>query len=153
MTHWSRLALWSAVLHGAWEYAQCPPFYDMADTGPAEHHALMASAVAGDIPISLGVAAVAERLAGREAVRSMTPRGALALLDVGAVAAVGLEWAAQRLGLWRYTDRMLSVHVAGHEAGVMPVVQVTVLPALAVWAARRGGTAGSPEPLAPASTV
>jgi len=137
MTYRRRLALWSAALHGAWEYAQCPPFYDMSDTGPVEHHALMASSVAGDVLINLGVTAAAERVAGRDAVRQLTPRGTAALLGVGLVAAVGLEWGAQRLGLWRYTDRMPTARVAGHDVGLLPVVQVTALPALAAWASRR----------------
>ena len=131
-----RLALWSAALHGVWEYAQCPPFYDMSDTGTAEHHALMASAVLGDVAINLGVTAAAERLAGQDAVRQLTPRGTAALLGVGFVAAVGLEWGAQRLGLWRYTDRMPTVRVAGHDVGLLPIVQVTVLPALAALLAK-----------------
>lgn len=137
MTYRRRLVLWSAALHGAWEYSQCPPFYDMSDTGPTEHHALMVAATVGDVAINLGVTTAAERVAGREAVRQLAPRGAAALLGVGFVAAVGLEWSAQRLGLWRYTDRMPTVRVAGHDVGLLPVVQVTALPALAAWASRR----------------
>ena len=138
MTHRRRLALWSGALHAVWEYAQCPPFYDMSDTDPVEHHALMAAATAGDVAINLGVAAAAERVAGREAVRRFTPRGAAALLGVGLVAGIGLEWAAQRLGLWRYTDGMPSVRVANHDVGLLPIVQVAVLPALSVWLANNG---------------
>ena len=140
MTHRRRLALWSAALHGVWEYVQCPPFYDMSDTGRVEHHALMVSSVAGDVLINLGVTAAAERVAGRGAVRQLTPRGTSALLGVGLVAAVGLEWGAQRLGLWRYTERMPTVRIAGHDVGLLPVVQVTSLPALAVLGARRAET-------------
>ncbi|MDT7858246.1 hypothetical protein RQM47_16475 [Rubrivirga sp. S365] len=141
MTTRTRFALWSAALHGAWEYAQCPPFYDMTGLPKPKHDALMLAATAGDVAINLGVASVAERVAGRDAVRQLTPRGTAALLGVGLVAAVGLEWGAQRLGLWRYTDRMPTVHVAGHDVGVLPVVQVTVLPALSAWVARRADSA------------
>ena len=137
MTYRRRLALWSAALHGVWEYAQCPPFYDMSDTGPVEHHALMVSATAGDVLINLGVTAAAERVAGRDAVRRLTPRGTAALLGVGLVAAVGLEWGAQRLGLWRYTERMPTVRVAGHDVGLLPVAQVATLPVLSVWMVQR----------------
>ena len=107
----------------------------------SKHDALMLSATAGDVAINLGVGAVAERLVGREAVRRSTPAGTAALVAVGFAAAVGLEWAAQRLGLWSYTDRMPTVHVAGHDIGLLPVVQVTVLPALSAWVAQRADPA------------
>lgn len=133
----TRFALWSAALHGAWEYAQCPPYYDMTGLPKPKHDALMLAATAGDVAINLGVAAVAEQLVGREPVRRLTPSGTAALLGVGFVAAVGLEWAAQRLDMWSYTDRMPTVRVAGHDVGLLPIAQVTVLPALAAWAAQR----------------
>lgn len=141
MTHRSRFALWSAALHGAWEYAQCPPFYDMAGMPRRQHDAIMLAATAGDVAINLGVGAVAERLVGREAVRRSTPTGTAALLSVGLAAAAGLEWAAQRLSLWSYTDRMPTARVAGRDVGLLPVVQVTVLPALSSWAAQRADPA------------
>ena len=141
MTHRSRFALWSTALHGAWEYAQCPPFYDMTGMPRRQHDALMLAATAGDVAINLGVGAVAEQLVGREPVRRSTPTGTAALLSVGFAAAVGLEWAAQRLDLWSYTDRMPTVRVAGHDVGLLPIVQVTVLPALSAWMARRANLA------------
>ena len=133
----TRYALWSAALHGTWEYAQCPPYYDMTGLPKLKHDALMLAATAGDVAINLGVAAVAEQLVGREPVQRLTSKGAAALVGVGFVAAVGLEWAAQRLDLWAYTDRMPNVRVAGHDVGLLPIAQVTVLPALAAWAAKR----------------
>ncbi|MEM1044210.1 MAG: hypothetical protein AAGI91_16500 [Bacteroidota bacterium] len=137
MTRNTRFALWSAALHGAWEYAQCPPFYDMTGLPESKHDALMAAATAGDVAINFGVSAVAERLVGRQPVRRLSPAGTAALVGVGFVAAVGLEWAAQRLGLWRYTDRMPTVRVAGYDVGLLPIAQVTALPALSAWAAKR----------------
>ena len=132
MTTRTRFALWSAALHGVWEYAQCPPFYDMTGLPEPKHDALMLAATAGDVAINLGVGALAGRLVGREPVRRLTPSGTAALLGVG-----GLEWAAQRLDLWSYPDQMPTVRVAGHDVGLLPIVQVTVLPALAAWATRR----------------
>jgi uncharacterized membrane protein YhaH (DUF805 family) len=97
----------------------------------------MWGAIAGDVVITLGVAFGAAVLVG---VRRLTPPdrpGWAALLGVGFVASVGLEWAAQALGLWGYSDLMPTVTVFGHTVGLSPIVQVTVLPALAVWAATR----------------
>ena len=129
-----RRALWAAALHGAWEYAQCPPFYDMGTMTGLRHHALMIAATIGDVPITLGVAAAAERLTSERDVRETTARGTAAMLGAGLVAAAGLEWGAQKLRLWRYTERMPTVRVLDHEVGLAPIVQVT---ALAVWLAER----------------
>ena len=136
MTPRTRFALWSAALHGVWEYAQCPPYYDMTGLPKPKHDALMLAATAGDIVINLGVAAAAEKLVGDDPVRTLSAGGTAALLGVGFVAAVGLEWAAQRLDLWTYTDRMPTVHVAGHDVGLLPIAQVTLLPALAAGLAK-----------------
>ena len=129
----TRFALWSAALHGVWEYAQCPPFYDMTGLPQPKHDALMLAATAGDVVINLGVVSIAERLVGKEPVRTLTTGGTAALLGVGFVAAVGLEWAAQRLDLWTYTGRMPTARIAGHDVGLLPIAQVTLLPALAAW--------------------
>jgi hypothetical protein len=55
------------------------------------------------------------------------------------VASVGLEWAAQALDLWGYSDLMPTLTVLGHTVGLSPVVQVTTLPALSAWLATRRG--------------
>jgi hypothetical protein len=93
--------------------------------------AYMWGAILGDVLIMLGVVALARCLTPR--VVPPGGRGWAALLVVGLLAAVALEWAAQALGLWGYSDWMPVVTVAGRRVGLSPVVQVTLLPALSAY--------------------
>ena len=54
------------------------------------------------------------------------------LLSVGLGAGVILEWLAQVLELWSYSDWMPTIEVFGHATGLLPILQITVLPACAV---------------------
>ena len=49
----------------------------------------------------------------------------------------GLEWAAQALDLWGYSELMPTVEVLGRTVGLSPIVQVMLLPALSVYLASR----------------
>lgn len=137
-----RVALWGFLLNMAWEFGQCTVLYDMWDWGFWRATAWMWGAIFGDVLIVLGVALGAVLLVGAR--RLLPPHavgpdgvGWAALLGVGFVASVGLEWAAQALELWGYSDLMPTLTVLGHTVGLSPVVQVTVLPALSVWLALR----------------
>jgi hypothetical protein len=128
---YKRVALWGFGLNAAWEFVQCPLFYDMWSWGFWRATAWMWGAILGDVLIVLGVAWAAGRLVGPGRLTPPDGAGWAALLGVGLGAAVGLEWAAQALDLWGYTDRMPTVEVLGRAVGLSPVVQVTLLPALA----------------------
>lgn len=137
---WRRVALWGFGLNALWEFAQCTVLYDMWDWGFWRASAWMWGAIAGDMLIVLAVVWLALRLAAR--VVPPDSRGWAALLGVGFVASVGLEWAAQALGLWGYSDLMPTLTVLDHTVGLSPVVQVTALPAVSAWAAGRLGRKG-----------
>jgi hypothetical protein len=132
-----RIALWGFGLHALWEFAQCTLLYDMWSWGFWRATAWMWGAIAGDIVITLGVALGASLLVRARHLDPPGRPGWAALLGVGFVASVGLEWGAKALGLWGYSDLMLTVTVLGHTVGLSPIVQVTALPALAVWLATR----------------
>lgn len=125
---WRRVALWGFLLNMLWEFGQCTLLYDMWDWGFWRATAWMWGAILGDVGIVLGVVWIAHRFTAR--VVPPDARGWATLLLVGFVASVGLEWAAQALGLWGYSDLMPTLTVFGHTVGFSPVVQVTFLPAL-----------------------
>ncbi len=135
---WQRIARWGFVLNAIWEFAQCTILYDMWDWGFWRATAWMWGAIFGDVLIVLGVVAVARLLVGKQRILQVNLRAYGALLAVGFVAAVFLEWAAQVLNLWGYSAWMPTVEVLGHTVGVSPILQVTILPALSAFLARRG---------------
>lgn len=132
-----RIALWGFVLNMVWEFAQCTLLYDMWDWDFWRATAWMWGAILGDVVIVLGVALGAVLLVGARHIAPPDGLGWAALLFVGFIASVGLEWAAQTLDLWGYSDLMPTLTVFGHTVGLSPVVQVTVLPALSTWLGTR----------------
>ena len=64
----------------------------------------MWGAIFGDVLIVLGVVFAACLLVGAANLKRLEQRGWLALLLVGFVASVLLEWLAQVLGLWGYSN-------------------------------------------------
>ena len=132
-----RIAVWGLGLHALWEFGQCTLLYDMWDWGFWRATAAMWSAIAGDVLITLGVVFGAALAVGARRLDPPRRLGWAALLGVGFVAAVGLEWGAQALSLWGYSSLMPTVTVFGHTVGLSPVVQVTALPGLAAWLATR----------------
>lgn len=132
-----RIALWGLVLNMLWEFGQCTVLYDMWSWGFWRATAWMWGAILGDVVIVLGVVLGAVLLVGARRVAPPDAVGWATLLGVGFVASVGLEWAAQALGLWGYSDLMPTLTVLGHTVGLSPIVQVTTLPALSVWGATR----------------
>jgi hypothetical protein len=125
-----RIALWGFVLNMVWEFGQCTLLYDMWDWGFWRATLWMWGAILGDVGIVLGVVLGAVLLVGARRVAPPDGAGWAALLGVGFVASVGLEWAAQALGLWGYSAFMPTLTVIGHSVGLSPIVQVTLLPAL-----------------------
>ena len=138
---WKRIALWGFALNAGWEFVQCTALYDMWSWGFWRATVYMWGAILGDVLIVLGVAWGAVQLVGKGRLTPPDGLGHGALLAVGFVAAVFLEWAAQVLDLWGYSGLMPTVEVLGHPVGLSPVVQVTTLPALSVYLATRARSA------------
>ena len=129
------------MLNAAWEFGQCTLLYDMWNWGFWRATVWMWGAIFGDVLIVLGVAALAGLLAGWQHLAPPDARGWTALLLIGFVAAVFLEWAAQTLALWGYSALMPTITVGGHTVGLSPVVQITLLPAVNVCLAVRAYSA------------
>lgn len=140
-----RIALYGFVLNALWEYIQCGIFYDTPAWGFWRHTLWMWIAILGDVLIVLGVAALASLLAGSRHPIPSDRKGWLALLGIGLVAGIILEWAAQISHLWSYGSWMPTIDIFGTSAGVLPILQITMLPALSVYLARQsaGRTTGA----------
>jgi hypothetical protein len=132
-----RAALYGLALNGLWEYALCPFLYIMPTTGFWQSTLLMLAAIFGDVVITLGVCFLSYLLAGRRHLIPPDRYGWLALLGTGLVAGVVLEWAASALGYWSYTSLMPTLNVLGTCVGLVPIAQITLLPALSLRLAIR----------------
>ena len=144
----SRLSLKRIALHGlwlntAWEFVQCPLFYDMWDWGFWRGFLSTWSAIFGDVVIVLGVTVSAGLVIGFSNLQPLRWRGLMTLLAIGFIASISLEWIALAMERWSYTEWMPTVRVFGQAVGLLPVVQVTVLPSLSVYLATRSLAAGN----------
>jgi len=128
-----RIALWALALNALWEFAQCGVFYQMWDDGLLSGGLLMMAAIAGDVVIVMGVAFLAFQLTGAAALNKPTVIGWGVLAGVGFLVGVVLEWISQVLRLWGYNPWMPTIPVLGYEVGLLPVLQITVLPAISVY--------------------
>lgn len=131
---WSSITLHSLWLHGAWEVAQCRLFYDMRGVPPTPAALFMIGATGADVVLTLALVALAFLLARRRSV-GVTPHVLGALVVLGAGAAILIETLALTLGWWRYSSTMPIIPV-GRDIGLLPVLQMALLPSVAFLLAR-----------------
>ncbi len=53
------------------------------------------------------------------------------------IAAVFLEWIAIYLGPWEYNSNMPTLSIDYHQIGILPILQITFIPALSVCIASK----------------
>lgn len=131
-----RIALNGFVLNTLWEFGQCMVLYDMWGWPFWKATVWMWGAILGDVLIVLGVVYLARLLVGAPRFWPPTRTGWAALLGIGFVSSVGLEWLAIVMHLWDYGTLMPTLDVLGTPVGLSPIVQVTLLPAVSVFLAR-----------------
>jgi hypothetical protein len=132
----------AVVSNYLWELAQAPLYVGLEDIRTTLWHCFVASL--GDGLMVLGIVASGGLLLRRPAwfVHPGGP-GIMVMLLVGLVLGVTVEWMAVHvLQRWAYTARM--PRVPGLDVGLVPVVQMLVLPPLicrlvAVWSRRTTG--------------
>jgi len=132
-----RITRWALALNAPWEFVQCGIFYRMWDEGWLSGGLSMTAAIAGDVVIVIGVTYIAFQLTGAATLNKPTLIGWGVLIGVGFLAGIVLEWIAQFLRLWGYSPWMPSIPVLGYEVGLLPVLQVTILPAISVYLSTR----------------
>jgi len=113
----------------------------MPDLSLWRHGLLMWAAIFGDVVIVLGIAYLARLTVGAGHLFPLDQKGWLALLGFGLIASVILEWPARHLNLWAYNQRM-SVIIIFESAGLSPILQITVVPALSVYLSSRRARPG-----------
>lgn len=129
------LSVLATILHAIWEFAQCVPFY--TDGRFAMTLAGMLQAVAGDVVLTWLICASAARVL-RSPLREPAAAPGLELATlaaIGAMLATGIELHALSSGRWRYSALMPVVPGIG--VGLLPLLQLAVLPVLALRLARR----------------
>ncbi|MFB6232308.1 MAG: hypothetical protein ABEL04_14255 [Salinibacter sp.] len=130
------VALWAAGLHGVWEYGQVIPFYRCWGRWTTWQRIwILPAATLGDAVASIAFAAGTAALLGPSAVRPLSLPGASMLLGLGLGGGVLFETVALNLDFWRYKEAMPTLRIAGHDLGLAPVLQMTVLPVLSIWIA------------------
>lgn len=115
-----RIALYGFLLNMLWEFGQCTVLYDMWSWGFWRAIVWMWGAIFGDVLIVLGVAGLAHLVVGAGPLINLHPRGWIALLAVGFVTSVVLEWVARALALWGYSAWMPTLTIWGHTVGLSP---------------------------------
>lgn len=134
---WRRVALAGLILNAAWEFVQCGLLYEMnapkgASLSWMQGWPWMLGAVLADVLLVLGVFYGAALLVGRRPVEPPDALGWCALLGIGLIFGLLVEWAARSLNLWRYGPLMPTVNVFGAAIGLAPIVQMLLIPPLSV---------------------
>ncbi|MFB6230642.1 MAG: hypothetical protein ABEL04_05740 [Salinibacter sp.] len=128
-----RVGLWAVLLHGVWEYAQVIPLYRCWERWTRWQRVwVLPAATLGDAVATGILTAAAAGVLGPGHVQPLSVGGATLLLALGLGAGIAFETGARQLDLWRYRDAMPTLRIAGHPVGLAPVLQMTILPVLAV---------------------
>lgn len=96
-------------------------------------------AIFGDILIVLGLWKITTLLVPSAHFYHPNIAGFVILLVISFLTAIFLEWLALELELWEYDSSMPVITVGNREVGISPILQITILPALSIFAADRFG--------------
>lgn len=117
-----------------WELAQAPLYQGLDDRSAAAWHCFVASLGDGVLVLVIFSAGLCiwQRIDWFEHPRT---RGYLLILATGFVLALTVEWVAVHFASrWSYTDRM--PRLLGLEIGLVPILQMLVLPPLVFFVAK-----------------
>ena len=135
----AHVALWASILSGAWEIVQCALFFDMWGWGLWTNLLWMSAATAIDVVLVLGVIWLASRIVGVAQIRRRSRSATAALLLIGGLAGVVIEWLAGAMHLWTYSKAMPTIMLFKVSIGFTPVLQMALLPLISVVLATGSG--------------
>lgn len=124
-----RLALVAVLLNWPWEMAQMSAYAEMAGRPWASTIWRCLRASAGDAALTVFAASLGLRISRQP------PWAYAAAAAAGAMTALLVEWTAVSVGAWSYNQRMPTVPLL--DAGLWPLLQLTILVPAALWAATR----------------
>jgi hypothetical protein len=138
---WRHLTFHALWLHASWEAVQCRLFYDMSGLPTASTFVSMVGSAVADVALTLVLVVVTicetqRRHGGITGRTIMTGRSMAMLSACGALSAVLVELVALRFGWWRYSPRMPVISLFGWDIGVLPVLQMALLPLVSLLLAR-----------------
>ncbi len=113
-------------MHGVWEFFQCLFFYDMSGFSVWKGALWMLGATVADAVLSVILVGGALCLGNR---KSRLPPTWL-LIAAGFIAAVAIETLASLGGWWRYGPLMPQIQILGVHLGMLPLLQMALLPLL-----------------------
>ena len=133
----------AAGLNYAWELAQRPFYSGADDFGAALWHCLVAAAADGVLVVLIFAAAAAAQSSIDWFIKP-TAGGCAAMVGAALGIGFGVEWWGVRIAQrWQYSERMPLI--PGIDIGIVPLVQMLLLPPLVFWILRRS-LAGCYEP-------
>lgn len=118
----ARLATWSFITHGVWEFFQCLFFYDMSDFSVAKGALWMLGATFADAILSVIL------VGGTLYFKNTRVPPTWLLVAAGFIVAVGIETLASLSGWWHYGPLMPQIHIGGVCVGILPLLQMALLP-------------------------
>ena len=128
------VALTAFILHIIWENAQAPLFDGYISF--SQHFYACLIGTFGDVVITLSVyAAIALLKNDPNWIATMNKKDIAVIAAIGLFIALGIEWRALFSGRWAYAEAMPLVPYL--KAGILPVIQMTVLLPLSFFIVRR----------------
>jgi hypothetical protein len=141
---WVRFAVLGFVLHLGWEMGQMPLYRGMQDRPWWSTVVPCARAALFDVAVTLALGILFVAVARR---RSSSVAPSVATMLAGAGMAIVVETTGVGGGRWAYTGDMPKVPQLG--LGLMPILQMMLIPAVAAWVALRTRRAGPPADASP----
>jgi hypothetical protein len=124
----------AVLLNYPWELAQTPFYAGMENLRAVLWHCFTASLGDGILVLLVfGAAAAAQH--SLYWFKRPTRAAVIVMGATGIVLALSVEWWALRTGRWQYSDRMPLIPGTG--IGLVPLLQMLVLPPAIFWLARR----------------
>lgn len=132
-----RFIVCALLLNGIWELVQCRFLYTMQGWRAATSALAMAAAVLGDVVAALLVGYIGALIVSKKSAAEAATKMLGVMFVVGGLIGLTMEWAARLAHRWEYTARMPVIQFGTVTVGLVPVLQMALLPAISLALAKR----------------